>query len=228
MGAAELAILDELQRAARRTVMPRKRHKPEEIVANCQVDVLVAQDRSVADAVRSIGITEVTYYRWCQEFSGLKTDQVKHLKDLGTENARLRRAIAELTIARQVDPARGGPGKLLSPARRRACIEHVWHKLQVSECRARAALGQNRSTQRKIPRGRDNDERLTAAELIELGQRYCGYGYRKSPSCFVGQAGTSTISGSSGSGDAMGPRFRPSNRNAAGSGLRMDRPASIG
>ena len=159
--------------------MPRKRHKPEEIVANCQVDVLVAQDRSVADAVRSIGITEVTYYRWCQEFSGLKTDQVKHLKDLGTENARLRRAIAELTIARQVDPARGGPGKLLSPARRRACIEHVWHKLQVSECRARAALGQNRSTQRKIPRGRDNDERLTAAELIELGRRYCGYGYRK-------------------------------------------------
>jgi putative transposase len=55
--------------------MPRKRHKPEEIVAKLrQVDVLVAQGQSVADAVRSIGVTEVTYYRWRQEFGGLKWD----------------------------------------------------------------------------------------------------------------------------------------------------------
>ena len=54
--------------------MPRKRHKPEEIVAKLrQVDVLVSQGQSVADAVRSIGVTEVTYYRWRQEFGGLKT-----------------------------------------------------------------------------------------------------------------------------------------------------------
>ena len=45
--------------------MPRKRHKPEEIVAKLrQVDVLVSQGQSVAEAVRSIGVTEVTYYRW--------------------------------------------------------------------------------------------------------------------------------------------------------------------
>jgi transposase-like protein len=55
--------------------MPRKRHKPEEIVAKLrQVDVLVSQGQSVADAVRSIGVTEVTYYRWRQEFGGLKSD----------------------------------------------------------------------------------------------------------------------------------------------------------
>src|SRR5436853_509301 len=49
----------------RRTTMPRKRHKPEEIVAKLrQVDVLVSQGQSVADAVRSIGVSEVTYYRW--------------------------------------------------------------------------------------------------------------------------------------------------------------------
>ena len=49
--------------------MPRKRHKPEEIVAKLrQVDVLVSQGHTVADAVRSIGVTEVTYYRWRQEF----------------------------------------------------------------------------------------------------------------------------------------------------------------
>ncbi len=79
--------------------MPRKRHKPEEIVSKLrQVDVLVSQGRSVADAVRSIGVTEVTYYRWRQEFGGLKSDQVKRLKSLETENQRLRRAISDLTL----------------------------------------------------------------------------------------------------------------------------------
>ena len=79
--------------------MPRKRHKPEEIVAKLrQVDVLVSQGRSVADAIRAIGVTEVTYYRWRQEYGGLKADQVKRLKQLETENARLRRAVADLTL----------------------------------------------------------------------------------------------------------------------------------
>jgi putative transposase len=59
---------------------------------------LVSQGRSVADAVRSIGVTEVTYYRWRQEFGGLKSDQVKRLKSLETENQRLRKAIADLTL----------------------------------------------------------------------------------------------------------------------------------
>src|SRR5688572_11527117 len=86
-----------------RTAMPRKRHRPEEIVAKLrQVDVLVSQGQSVADAVRSIGVTEVTYYRWRQEFGGLKTDQVRRLKELETENARLRRAVADLTLDKQI------------------------------------------------------------------------------------------------------------------------------
>lgn len=65
--------------------MPRKRHKPEEIVAKLrQVDVLVSQGQSVADAIRSIGV-EVSYYRWCREFGGLRSDQVKRMKELGRE-----------------------------------------------------------------------------------------------------------------------------------------------
>ena len=80
--------------------MPRKRHKPEEIVAKLrQVDVLTSQGRSVADAIRSIGVTEVTYYRWRQEFGGLKSDQVRRLKDLETENSRLCRAVCRLRAA---------------------------------------------------------------------------------------------------------------------------------
>ena len=79
--------------------MPKKRHKPEEIVAKLrQVDVLVSQGQSVADAIRSIGVAEVSYYRWRREFGGLKTDQVKRMKELEAENARLRRAVADLTL----------------------------------------------------------------------------------------------------------------------------------
>ena len=90
--------------------MPRKRHKPEEIVAKLrQVDVLVSQGRSVADAVRGIGVTEVTYYRWRQEFGGLKMDQVKRMKELEAENARLRRAVSDLTLDKMIlaEAARG-------------------------------------------------------------------------------------------------------------------------
>ena len=79
--------------------MPRKRHKPEEIVAKLrQVDVLTAQGKSIADAIRLIGVTEVTYDRWKQECGGLKTDQVRRLKELEQENARLRKAISDLTL----------------------------------------------------------------------------------------------------------------------------------
>jgi transposase-like protein len=79
--------------------MPKKRHKPEEIVAKLrQVDVLVSQGQLVADAIRSIGVTEVSYYRWRREFGGLKSDQVKRMKELEAENARLRRAVADLTL----------------------------------------------------------------------------------------------------------------------------------
>ena len=76
-----------------------KRHTAQEIVAKLrQVDVLVAQGRPVADAVRSIGVTEVTYCRWRNEYGGLKGDQVKRLKELETENSRLRRAVSDLTL----------------------------------------------------------------------------------------------------------------------------------
>src|SRR5271155_1902145 len=64
--------------------------------------VLVSQSQSDADAVRAIGVTEVTYYRWRQEFGGLKSDQVKRLKDLETENTRLRRAVSDLTLEKLI------------------------------------------------------------------------------------------------------------------------------
>jgi putative transposase len=90
--------------------MARKRHTAEEIVAKLrQVDVLMAEGKPVADAVRAIGVTEVTYYRWRNEYGGLKGDQVKRLKELESENTRLRRAISDLTLDKLIlqEAARG-------------------------------------------------------------------------------------------------------------------------
>jgi transposase-like protein len=83
--------------------MGKKRHAAEEIVSKLrQVDVLTAQGRTVAEAIRQIGVTEVTYYRWRSEYGGLKSDQVKRLKELETENARLRRAVSDLTLEKLI------------------------------------------------------------------------------------------------------------------------------
>ena len=76
-----------------------KHPRPEEIVAKLRpADGLIAQGQSVAEAIRAIGVSEVTYYRWRREFGGLKSDQVRRMKDLETENQRLRKAIADLTL----------------------------------------------------------------------------------------------------------------------------------
>ena len=126
--------------------MSKKRHKPEEIVSKLrQVDVLTSQGKTVAEAIRSIGVTEVTYYRWRQEYGGLKSDQVKRLKDLEQENARLRKAVSDLTLEKLI-PEGSRLGKLISPARRRLCIDRVIAKFGVSERLACRVLGQHRST----------------------------------------------------------------------------------
>ena len=83
--------------------MARKHHKPEEIVAKLrQVEVLLAQGKSATEAVRTLGVTEQTYYRWRSEYGGLKLDQVKRLKLLEQENGRLRKAVADLTLEKLV------------------------------------------------------------------------------------------------------------------------------
>ena len=83
--------------------MPQKKHKPEEIVAKLrQVEVLLSQGKSVGEAVRTIGVTQFTYYRWRKEFGGLKSDQMKRLKELEKENDRLRKAVSDLTLEKLI------------------------------------------------------------------------------------------------------------------------------
>lgn len=79
--------------------MAGKRDKPEEIVVKLrQVEVLQGQGASVADAVRQIGVTVQTYYRWRRLYGGMGREQLRRLKELEKENQRLRRAVSDLTL----------------------------------------------------------------------------------------------------------------------------------
>ena len=87
-----------------------RREKAEDIVMKLrQVEVLQGQGKSVSDAVRHIGVTVQTYYRWRREYGGMNRDQAKRLKELETENVRLRRAVSDLTLEKLIlkEAARG-------------------------------------------------------------------------------------------------------------------------
>ncbi|MDE1132577.1 MAG: IS3 family transposase [Ascidiaceihabitans sp.] len=155
-----------------------KRPKPEEIVVKLrQVEVLMGQGMPWIDAIRQISVTEQTYYRWKKKYGGMGTEQLKELKRLQKENERLRRAVSDLTLDKLI-LKEAAFGKLLSPSRRRACIDHVRSEFKVSERRVCRVLGQHRSTQRRLPRGRADEERLVE-DMIELTRQYGRYGYRR-------------------------------------------------
>ena len=83
--------------------MARKRYSTEEIIRKLrEADVLIGQGQSVADVVRHLGVTNVTYYRWRKEYGGLKIDQAKRLKDLEKENARLKRLLADAELDKAI------------------------------------------------------------------------------------------------------------------------------
>ena len=79
--------------------MPKKRFQPEEIIGKLRhADVLLGQGKNMAEVVRALGITEVIYYRWRQEFGGMTTAQAKRLKELERENGQLRKIVGDLTL----------------------------------------------------------------------------------------------------------------------------------
>ncbi len=79
--------------------MPRRKHSPEQILGKLrEVEVSLAKGETVARAVKQIEVTEQTYYRWRNEYGGLSIDQARKLKKLELENARLKRAVTDLTL----------------------------------------------------------------------------------------------------------------------------------
>jgi len=83
--------------------MPRKKHTPEQVINKLrEAEVAISGGSTVAATCRQIGVTEQTFYRWRNEYGGLRIDQVKRLKQLESENTRLKRAVADLTLDNQI------------------------------------------------------------------------------------------------------------------------------
>lgn len=144
------------------------RYRAKEIVAKLRiVEELAASGKRVSDCVQEIGVTEVTYYRWRSRYGNIESDQAERLVELEEEIAQLRRFVSDLTLDKLIllEATTG----VLSPERRSAYVSHVMAVLGISERRACQALGQHRSTQRKIkarlsletdPAGREKSSRF--------------------------------------------------------------------
>ncbi len=83
--------------------MAKRKHTSEEIINKLrEAEVVIAAGSTAAEAARRIGVSEQTFYRWRAEYGGLRVDQARRLKQLETENGRLKRAVAELTLDNQI------------------------------------------------------------------------------------------------------------------------------
>lgn len=83
--------------------MSRKRYKPEQIISKLrEAEVDLAKGQKIGQVCRKLGVTEQTYYRWRKEYGGMKVEQAKRLKELETENARLKKLVAELSLDKEI------------------------------------------------------------------------------------------------------------------------------
>lgn len=83
--------------------MARKRFSPEQIITKLrEAEVLLSKGRTVPLVVRKLGVSEQTYYRWRKAYGGMKVDQAKRLKELESENTRLKKLVAELSLDKEI------------------------------------------------------------------------------------------------------------------------------
>ena len=79
--------------------MAKKRHTAEQIISKLrEAEILLAKGVKMLQVCRKLGVTEQTYYRWRKEYGGVRTDQVKRLKEVEKENARLKKLVADLSL----------------------------------------------------------------------------------------------------------------------------------
>jgi len=107
--------------------MPKKRYRPEEIIGKLrEADVLISQGKKVVEVIKALGVTDVTYYRWRQEYGGMSVPQARRLKELEKENERLRREVARLSA--HLRAARQSLGIAPPPAPGQKCEGRKTHR----------------------------------------------------------------------------------------------------
>ena len=83
--------------------MKRKRHTPEQIIAKLrEADAILGAGKTIGQVVQQLGVSEQTYHRWRNQYGGMKASDAKRLKQIEQENARLKKAVAELTLDKQI------------------------------------------------------------------------------------------------------------------------------
>ena len=158
--------------------MPRMTYTVEQIIAKLrEAEVALSQGQTVVQVSRSWGITEQTYDRWRNEYGGLKIDQARRLKALERENARLKRAVAELTLEKLI-LKEAAAGNFYAQLGDGQGGQQVVTKLGIAERRACRVLGQSRSPPRPHRQPLDDEEARTAA-VIGLATQDGRYGYRR-------------------------------------------------
>jgi len=81
----------------------RKRFSPEQIIGMLrEAEVRLSQGATVGEVSRGLGVSEQSYYRWRREYGGMEVSQAQRLKELERENARLKRAVADLTLDKAI------------------------------------------------------------------------------------------------------------------------------
>jgi transposase InsO family protein len=122
-------------------------------------------------------VTETTYFRWRREFGGLKTDQVKRLKDLEAENARLRRAVSDLTLDKMI-LAEAAKGNFQAPRVGGCALSTSGKRSRCPSVASARCSGSIAIRSAKVPHG-PADEHQLVADIVELACQYGRYGYRK-------------------------------------------------
>jgi putative transposase len=194
----------------------RKNWSAEQIIATLrQIEVQMAQGKSIALACKEAEISEQSYFRWRKEYGGVAVEQAKRLKDLERENTRLRRLVADLSLEKQIlkDVASGNPAR--SGAGRRSLASG---KSTVSQ----SAMPAGSSASRAGRSGTFPPSELTRMHSPDpswpLPPSTAATATGGSPPCCRSRAGAWAGIGCSASGAARGSRSRRSTNPEAGCG----------
>ncbi|WP_420451790.1 IS3 family transposase [Ilumatobacter sp.] len=159
--------------------MSRRRHTPEQIIRKlAEGHKLLAGGQTVEEVCRHFGIAESTWARWLNQYGGMKADDAKRLRELESENARLKKLLAEAELDKEM-LKHLGRGKMVTPNRRRDAVRELEDRFGVSQRRACRIVGQHRSTQRLDPPPVPDDEAELREFLRAFAKRRPRWGWRR-------------------------------------------------
>jgi transposase-like protein len=157
------------------TTMKRHRHTPEQIVRKLREgDRMLNEGTDLAEVLRQLEVSDSTWNRWRAQYGGMKANEAKRLRELESENARLKKLLAEAELDKAM--LKELAEEILTPERRRRAVVVLVDRFGVSERRACRVVGQHRSTQRLAPRPRPAEEEKVRRRLRELAREHPRWG----------------------------------------------------